>query len=99
MSFPSAKALGASSQLVLVASPQSALAADTPGLPEAFVPGPSHPRSRTVRLQSTRPSTTVQVPASSDDLEIPLQLPIRHGVEPLAPLPLARRGEMVDEVV
>src|SRR4029079_18322094 len=35
---------------------------------------------------------------SSDDFEIPLQLPIGHGVEPLAPLPLARRGEVVDEV-
>ena len=36
---------------------------------------------------------------SSDDLEVALQLPIRHPVEPLPPLPLAGRGEVVDEVV
>src|SRR5690242_10022045 len=35
---------------------------------------------------------------SSNDLEIPLELPIGDGVEPLAPLPFAGGGEMLDEV-
>ena len=37
--------------------------------------------------------------ATSDDLEIALQFPVGDGVQPLPPLPLARRGEVVDEIV
>ena len=38
-----------------------------------------------------------QVP--SDDLEIALQFPIGHAVQPLPPFPFAGGGEVVDEVV
>ena len=36
---------------------------------------------------------------TSDDFEITLHLPIGDGILPLPPLPFARRGEVVDEIV
>src|SRR5215467_9764956 len=49
------------------------------------------------RAESTRRAGFVR--AFSDDLEIALQLPIGHAIEPLSPLPFAGRGKMIDEVV
>src|SRR5690349_15313827 len=47
-----------------------------------------------------RPATARHVAAAaSDDLEVALQFPIGHPVEPLPPLPLARGREVVDELV
>ncbi len=37
--------------------------------------------------------------AESDDLEVALQLPVGHRVLPLAPFPLSRRGEVIDEEI
>src|SRR5258706_959667 len=48
-----------------------------------------HRRGRRPRSRSRR----------SNDLEVALQFPVGHGVEPLAPFPLARGGEVLDEVV
>src|SRR6266705_6124548 len=42
---------------------------------------------------------TVPITGYSYDLEVPLQLPVRHPVEPLPPFPFARRGKVVDEIV
>src|SRR5580765_8129815 len=52
-------------------------------------------RADRLRTDSQRPALT----PASDDLEVPPQLPIGHRVLPLAPFPLARGGEVVDEVV
>src|SRR5438067_2107816 len=35
----------------------------------------------------------------SDDFEVTLALPVGHGILPLAPLPFACRGKVIDEVV
>ena len=35
----------------------------------------------------------------SNNLKIPLQLPVRHPIQPLPPFPLARRGEVIDEII
>ena len=37
--------------------------------------------------------------AASNDLEVPLELPVRHAVQPLPPFPVASRREVVDELV
>src|SRR5437868_5529570 len=49
--------------------------------------------AETQRAQRTRSKFM----AASDDLEVALQFPIGHAVEPLAPLPFAGRGEVIDE--
>src|SRR5437764_12251451 len=41
----------------------------------------------------------IPVAYCSYDLEVPLQLPIGHSVEPLPPFPVARGREVVDEIV
>src|SRR5689334_20052652 len=53
------------------------------------------PTPRRLRRQSGAEG----VAPKSDDLEVPLQFPVGHGVLPLAPLPLARGGVVVDELV
>jgi hypothetical protein len=35
----------------------------------------------------------------SDDFKVAFQFPVGDAVQPLPPLPIARRGEVVDEVV
>src|SRR5215472_8495074 len=49
------------------------------------------------RVESTRKVGVIR--AFSDVLEIALQLPVGHTIEPLSPLPFAGRGKMIDEVV
>src|SRR6185436_15102441 len=51
------------------------------------------PRATPVRTQAGAPAR------ASDDLEVPLQFPIRDGVLPLPVFPFARRGVVVDELV
>src|SRR5215813_15002233 len=51
------------------------------------------------RPRAESPRRAGFIRAFSDDLEIALQLPIGHTIEPLSPLPVAGRGKMIDEVV
>src|SRR6476646_11305468 len=63
---------------------------------------PQSYRERRARsLHGARWRAVLPDPSSSrsDDLEVALELPVRHRVLPLTPLPLAGGGEMVDEVV
>src|SRR6185436_13408313 len=52
----------------------------------------------TVEMKRAKSKRTKFI-TTSNDLEIALQFPVGHTVEPLPPLPLARRGEVVDEGV
>src|SRR5712692_5716936 len=58
--------------------------------------GPASTRDRSMTLMPASGPIRSAVP--SDDLQVALQFPIGDGVEPLAPFPFARGGEVVDEV-
>src|SRR5207247_1925677 len=56
------------------------------------------PRSRNSRYTGASAGVSRRI-VNSDDLEVTLELPIGHAVEPLPPFPFARRGEVIDEFV